>query len=55
MDIPRKGWDKAFALMHERGEGALLIDDDVDLEATEKQDVRHIRKVKDIIKEKLVE
>ena len=57
MDIPRKGWDKAFALMHERGEDALLIDDGLDLEATEKQDSHHIRKVKDIdiVREMLVE
>lgn len=55
MKIPRKGWDKAFALMHERGEDALLIDDGLDLEATEKQDIRHIRKVKEMVKEILLE
>ncbi len=32
MDSPRKGWAKAFALMHERGEDALLIDDGLDLD-----------------------
>lgn len=55
MDIPRKGWDKAFALMHERGEDALLIDADVDLEVTEKHDIHHVRKVKDMVMEMLVE
>ncbi len=55
MDIPRKGWDKAFALMHERGEDALLIDDGVDLEASGKLDIRHVHKVKDIVREILVE
>ncbi|NVO00216.1 MAG: AbrB/MazE/SpoVT family DNA-binding domain-containing protein [Geobacteraceae bacterium] len=29
---PRAGWGEAFALMHERGEDSLLIDDGLDLE-----------------------
>lgn len=29
---PREGWEKAFKLMHERKEDALLIDEKVDLE-----------------------
>jgi len=32
---PRKGWDNAFSLMHERGEDSLLIDDSLDLEEWE--------------------
>ncbi len=55
MEIPRKVWDKAFALMHERGEDVLLIDEGLDLVATEKQYSHHIRKLKDMVKEMLVE
>lgn len=29
---PREGWDKAFKMMHERKEDALLIDEKVDFE-----------------------
>lgn len=29
---PREGWEKAFKLMHERNEDALLIDEKADLE-----------------------
>jgi len=32
---PREGWDKAFALMHDRGEDELLIDDALDTEEWE--------------------
>lgn len=28
----REGWDKAFRLMHERKEDALLLDDSLDIE-----------------------
>jgi len=27
VEEPRKGWDKAFSLMHEKGDDKLLIDD----------------------------
>jgi len=29
---PREGWDRAFKLMHERKEDALLIDERIDFE-----------------------
>lgn len=32
---PRLGWDAAFAVMHERGEDALLIDESLDMEEWE--------------------
>ena len=29
---PRRGWDKAFKLMHERKDDAILIDEAIDME-----------------------
>jgi len=29
-DKPREGWDKAFALMHKRGDDALLMSEHID-------------------------
>jgi len=34
-DIPRKGWDKSFRKMHERGDDTLLINDVFDDENSE--------------------
>ena len=34
-DIPRKGWDKSFRKMHERGDDTLLIKDVFDDENSE--------------------
>ncbi|MDD2853508.1 MAG: AbrB/MazE/SpoVT family DNA-binding domain-containing protein [Desulfuromonadaceae bacterium] len=32
---PREGWDMAFAMLHERGEDRLILDDSLDLEEWE--------------------
>lgn len=29
---PRSGWEKAFQVMHQRGDDALLLDDSLDLD-----------------------
>lgn len=34
-DQPREGWDEAFRRMHEEGDDALIIDDDLDIEMDE--------------------